>query len=239
MKDSAELRAVKTLGISVLACIVFLIVLTLLDKIGRTAPAKSSKPEVTVSITGSNNTVIINALPDSTLSYPLKVAEVQKESFGRSYSYEDICRLLLLIEEKAEKYGLTYSQGMTIVNVESDFNVRAVNKTSNATGLCQITQACIDEWNLFHKKQYSLADMKSPEDNLEVGFWYYRHLLTHYKKAGYPIYTLEDAYLAYNVGPNLYRSQHKSLHNGMIFRNGEWQKYSAGRRYHRVRNSWT
>ena len=61
--------------------------------------------------------------------------------------------------------------------MESDFNEKAYHKNTSATGLCQITNVCLDDFNRVTKKSYTMYDMFDANKNLEVGFWYFARLL--------------------------------------------------------------
>ena len=52
---------------------------------------------------------------------------------------------------------------------ESSLNPNEVTKNSNATGLFQITQTVLNDYNLQHGTKYKLADVKDPNLNAKIG----------------------------------------------------------------------
>ena len=95
----------------------------------------------------------------------------------------------------SQKYKLSYSYCMVIINTESDFKYDAYNKNGKAYGLCQITKPCLEEFNKKNKTNYELKDMTNIELNLEIGIWYLSFLKNYYN-----IQREEDIYIAYNIG---------------------------------------
>lgn len=144
-------------------------------------------------------------------SYAEMIVEAAKESWGL-ISLEYAEWLVEEIKAAALRNGLTVIEGFTIVHIESDFRPDAYNRIGDAVGLTQITPPCLAEYNNMHGTNYSMKDMKNPSLNLEVGFWYYNRILTHYDNCyGYITRTTEktkirDAYIAYNVGVTMFHS---------------------------------
>jgi soluble lytic murein transglycosylase-like protein len=87
-----------------------------------------------------------------------------------------------------------------IKQIESSNNPLAYNKTTKATGLYQITEICLLEYNNYNKTDYILSDMYNPILCHKVAEWYLNkripQMLRYYNK---PI-TLENCLVAYNAG---------------------------------------
>ena len=59
-----------------------------------------------------------------------------------------------------------------IIVIESGGNPLAYNKKSGAVGICQITQACLDDYNYYHQKKIKLEDLYDSKLNKQVAEWY-------------------------------------------------------------------
>lgn len=174
-----------------------------------TGDSNSSNFRNSVSIRGNNNTVFYNVTPEENLyskldSYADRILCVKKPyTTKEEFSFWDARELAQKIQYWADTFGLSDETAFIIVHTESDFcNVR---NGYGATGLCQVTKGCLDEYNTYSgRHKYTMQDMFDLDKNLEVGFWYYSRLLKHYKHNGYPILNLRDAYIAYNIGVTLF-----------------------------------
>lgn len=177
---------------------------------------KVSTPEPKINI---ENSLVIIANDEITFNTPLvvnvnyadKINEATKASWG-SYNAETVDWLVDEIISAAIRNNLKISEGFSICHVESDFKINAHNKTGDAWGVTQVTPVCLREYNEVHSTTYTIEDMLDPALNLEVGFWYYNRILTHYDKYyGYITRTSEftkmrDAYIAYNVGVTMFHN---------------------------------
>lgn len=85
-----------------------------------------------------------------------------------------------VIFETCNKYDIPYNFAFALIEVESNFNLYAVNKTSGCYGLCQL------------HPQYFPNDL-SPADNIRVGIGYLAEL---YLRGG----DMVKALTIYNVG---------------------------------------
>lgn len=211
-----------------------------------------------VQIVGNDNTVNVNISIsennyfDQSTYYTTNMINARRQNGDTKFSVIDAITLLDKINKYAKKYDLPLTSALLIVNIESDFKVDAYNKTGNAYGLCQVTKPCLDEYNMKKGTSYKLSDMKDPDLNLEVGFWYYNRILTHYSDYyGYiTTRTLEtkvrDAYLCYNVGVTVFNSIGRSGRNSL--RHGEYpcnmygskkgDVYEPMNRYTRLASVW-
>jgi soluble lytic murein transglycosylase-like protein len=87
-----------------------------------------------------------------------------------------------------------------VIQVESNWNANAVNPKSGATGLGQITQVALEDFNKFNKTKYTLEEMKDVQKNMQVTNWYLYDriplMLNHYKL---PV-TIPNILASYNFG---------------------------------------
>ena len=88
-----------------------------------------------------------------------------------------------------------------IQHIESNGNVYAYNKASEARGLYQITPICLKEYNNYHKDAtISLKGLYEPIQAYKVAYWYLNiripQLLKHYHKE----VNLNNILIAYNAG---------------------------------------
>jgi len=144
--------------------------------------------------------------------------------------------LLSKIISHANYYGINIKDACQLVHVESDFNESARHGDTSASGLCQITSVCLDDFNKITKKSYTMADMLDADKNLEVGFWYFARLLNdEYYGKKYNIESMKDAYLAYNCGPEYFRTHKDELNRGIY----KGYKYNAGERWELISDIWT
>ena len=196
-----------------------------------------SNIENSVVIVGDNNSVEISPISTSSevLERALKILESSRNwNVDRQYhiSLDDAIALSRKIESYARGYGLNLNMAFAIVDIESDFRSDVVNPKVPAYGLCQITRPCLDEYNRENNKTYTLEQMVNPNLNLDVGFWYYNRILTHYNDhynyiteiSDYTI--LRDAYIAYNIGVTAFNDISKQGRNE--FRNGHYPKAMYG-----------
>lgn len=59
-----------------------------------------------------------------------------------------------------------------VVEMESSNNPLAYNLDTGATGLMQITEICLKDYNRYHSVKFTMKDMDLPGPNMEVGIWY-------------------------------------------------------------------
>ena len=87
-----------------------------------------------------------------------------------------------------------------IATIESSLNPLAYNSYTKATGLYQVTPICLEDYNDYHHKKFTLSEMKNPVLCYKVADWYMNtripQLLLHY---GYED-TVERRLVAYNAG---------------------------------------
>lgn len=159
-----------------------------------------------------------------------KIYEVQA---NENFTKDDAVSLYDKIALYAKRYGLTLREALTIVNVESDFTIKAHNSKGDAYGLCQVTKPCLEEYNKYHpNKTYTLLQVCDVDVNLNIGFWYYNLILTKYADSYNYITTttleksIRDAYIVYNVGPSTFNSIGVNGRNSL--RNGVYPKSMFG-----------
>lgn len=208
MENNEEkvMTLLKVLCISVWAFVVILFCVTLIVLDNQTKISQNNG----VVVKGNHNetTIIVNESYEGVPTLESYAEKVQKASLSldRPLSNKEAKEISLLIFEAANNHNLSPQAAFTIVHVESDFKKNAYNRRGKAYGLCQVTEPCLQEYNNYHSVKYNAEDLLNPKTNLEVGFWYYNRLLTHYKKySSYGICDLQDAYLAYNIGVTKFR----------------------------------
>jgi hypothetical protein len=120
--------------------------------------------------------------------------------------------MIILLDERekvvfdflANKYAKLYDFPTWLpylfASIESDFSLRAVNQNSGAIGIFQIMPICLEEYNAYHQKKFTMHELINLETSFEVAMWYINRLKTHYKvpfNEENPYYL----YTAYNMGP--------------------------------------
>ncbi|MFW6311629.1 MAG: transglycosylase SLT domain-containing protein [Nanoarchaeota archaeon] len=87
-----------------------------------------------------------------------------------------------------------------IKEIESSGNPQAYNQTSGASGLYQITNICLNDYNHYHTIQYTKDQLFNPEINYKVADWYINkripQLLEYYNLPD----TVKNRLIAYNAG---------------------------------------
>ena len=172
---------------------------------------------------GTINRYVVN--PDYG-TWAANIMTATREWSNGLFTMEDAINLVSKITDAAVAHGLDSKIAFAIVDIESDFRNDAYNKKGSAYGLCQITQPCLNEYNNNHPNAtYTINDMYDVDSNLEVGFWYYKWILTHYNDYYDYITTdndytkLRDAYIAYNYGVTNFnyvgREGRNKLRNGI------------------------
>lgn len=212
-----------------------------------------------VQVTGDNNIVNVNMVVPSDISpnyresYISQIANIRWKLGDTKFTMRDALYLLDKIEYYARKNNLSLTAALTIVNVESDFNKNAYVKSTRAYGLTQSTPVCLNEYNWMNETDYTVDDLFDVDINLEVGFWYYNRILTHYNDYyGYittstPEKALRDAYLAYNVGVTMFdkigQSGRNELRNGVypcnMYGSQKGEAYEPINRYLKLAMDWS
>jgi hypothetical protein len=86
-----------------------------------------------------------------------------------------------------------------IAVLESGLDPGAINKRTQAYGMYQIRQPCLEDYNRKNKAKWTLEDMLTPSIAREVADWYLNkeipRLLRHYKQD-----TIDNRLAAYNWG---------------------------------------
>lgn len=115
------------------------------------------------------------------------------------------------VEESSKKYGVPESTIISIIEMESGWNIKSKCPTTSATGLCQ----AIDKtWNRYKREINSNAQRTNPKDAIDFVGWYCKDLISTVNnmidksgqnsgfKQEYKISTadIENLYMAYNNG---------------------------------------
>ena len=112
-----------------------------------------------------------------------------------------LCALLLTITAHAATIPINYG---ALALVESSGGINTYNKHTGATGIYQIRQIAVDDYNQYHTKKYRLHDMYNESKAFIVADWLlgtrFPQLLRHY---GAKV-TLETVLQAYNLGAKAY-----------------------------------
>ena len=227
----------RTTCIIVWLCVAFLMFSTAKlysSTIGRTnveiAKQKEDNEEQRVQEVYINNysiTVINLPQPQKILSLEDAAGKIKDAAsvWNKNYDLRSAEDLARKIQSAAENNDLSFNLGLAIVHIESDFKSTA-RSSCGAVGLCQVMPNCLDEYNdkNTHHNYYTMEEMTDPEKNLEVGFWYYNRIATHYNDCyNYITKTNEatefrDCYIAYNYGVtafyNIQREGRQELRNG-------------------------
>ena len=101
-----------------------------------------------------------------------------------------------------------------VIQIESSGNPLEHNKVSNARGLYQITEKCLDDWNTEYPHIiYGMDDMFIPSINKIIGQWYLDVRIPHYLQV-WGIFMNDGAVLAcFNWGPTAYHAWHQAGQN--------------------------
>lgn len=136
----------------------------------------------------------------------------------------------------ADKYNITLEDALTLVQVESDFDINAYVKWSGAVSLCQVTPICVEEYNRVNETTYTIEDMWNIDNNLDVGFWYFARLMDNdiYGESHH-IEDIRDAYMAYNIGPNGYKNNYNTYRSGL---NLKGETYRPIVRFDTIASNW-
>ena len=263
-----KVKTLKWFCVAIYTALVFMIILCILN-IDSSKNQEVFQKEVTpvvysnnnnsIQVVGNNNTINVKVVKHTPSKktmyseYANKIAITRWENFDLSFTVEDGLRLLKKIEKYSIIHGFTLEEGLTIVNVESDFKSDAYNKYGNAYGLTQVTPPCLTEYNWSHNTNYTLNDLFNEDINLEIGLWYYRYILTHYADhydyitTTTPETTLRDAYICYNVGVTKFhtigRDGRNELRRGVypcdMYGSKKGDVYEPIKRYMRLASSWS
>ena len=132
-----------------------------------------------------------------------------------SAHYQVPADLVELIYDAALREGIDPELAFRLVNLESDFNVRAQSH-ANALGLAQVMPATAR----FYEPTITPEQLFDPHTNLRIGFQYLRHLIETYGD-------VKLALLAYNRGPGRVK---ELLDSGRDPRNGYASRIMEGYR---------
>lgn len=225
----------------------------------------TAEQTINVNVNGNSNNVnvYIEKKPKRSKTaiynlYTSRIMQLVRQEWSkedaRYFSLKDATNLIDKISNAAKNNNLNESAAFLIVAIESSFKVDAYNKCGSAYGLCQVTEPCLQEYNDKNSKglEYSLEDMYDADKNLEVGFWYYNRILTHYDAYfGYIDHSsfkteLRDAYIAYNCGVTLFNRIGKfgrnSLRSGVypeaMYGAKKGDEYKPMSRFNRIYEEW-
>jgi hypothetical protein len=162
----------------------------------------ATKSTYEIDVSGeTTNPIVINiySQPFADSAYVEEIMRATSTLGFFGLSRQDAAMLCSRISYYAAKYDLDLPDAFSLVYIESNFDKDAESGLG-AVGLCQIMPLCLAEYNMENNTDYTLQDMFDIDLNLEVGFWYFNRLMTHYG-SNYCIESLRDAYLAYNAGP--------------------------------------
>lgn len=195
----------------IVTCLIVLLFVETYTYISKQPKAAQQTESVgSVQIIGNDNVIVVNSNETSSRiqDYSTIILTAREDDYG--LNLKDASKLLDKIKKYSTKYNIPLKEALLIVHVESDFKASAYNKNGEAYGLCQVTKPCLNEYNWKNGTNYTLEQMLNPDLNLEVGFWYYNRILTHYSDYyGYITTTTEetrlrDAYICYNVGVTVF-----------------------------------
>lgn len=95
-----------------------------------------------------------------------------------------ICATLIILTILS--VAIVQGQGINmeiIKKIESNGNSQAIS-SAGAIGLYQITPICLEDYNIYHEKEYYKSDLLSPGVNRKIAEWYIKErvpqMLRHY-----------------------------------------------------------
>jgi hypothetical protein len=101
---------------------------------------------------------------------------------------------------------------ITLISTESEFNPYAVSYTGawNGTGLCQISQPGLDDYNSKHNTNYIRDDLYNVDINMMIAAWMYMYNKEVYTSAS----DHRELYVVYNIGSGTYNKYGNYYMNG-------------------------
>jgi hypothetical protein len=87
-----------------------------------------------------------------------------------------------------------------IAQIESNFDAKAYNKHSGATGMYQITPVVLAEYNAVHKERYTMDDMYNAQRCEKVATWYMNVRIPQMMKALHIKDSVTTRIASYNAG---------------------------------------
>lgn len=209
-----------------------------------------------VIIKGDNNTVIYfegSWMDEYQIRCAERILRAREGCGDDKFGVDDSRYLVSKIMMYADKHKIPYLDAFVIVNIESDFKKTAYNKGGKAYGLCQITRPCLNEYNDINGTDYDIESIMDIDTNLDIGFWYYKRLMSYYSK--FPDYgitmtsdesMLRDCYIAYNIGITKFKDLgvhgRNSMRNGVypvsMYGSKKGDEYAPIKRFHKVYNYW-
>lgn len=100
--------------------------------------------------------------------------------------------------ECSNKYGISYTLGLSVLKTESDFDINLVSKT-NDVGIAQINKRTA-KW-IASELKMNTYDLRDPKTNIEFMFFYLNYLRNYWKQHGLSNeQTFELTVISYNRG---------------------------------------
>lgn len=110
-------------------------------------------------------------------------------------------RIYILIAAIFLVHSTSYALDMgKVAMIESGGHSYAYNARTRATGLYQVTPICLDHYNQYNIKKYTMLDMYDAQKNSLVAHWYFGWLDKYITKKGYKV-TDELLLIGYHDGP--------------------------------------
>lgn len=226
MSTNEEISKLKVLCVLIYSAVFLMLILLGISIYSNKRTVSNNSAPI---IIGNNNSITINIV-EPFEKYQSEILYVRKEDGDKDFTLYEAKELFYEIQTYSYKYNISLTDALTIVNVESNFDKDAYVKGTKATGLCQITQICLNEFNKVTGNNYTLGDMYNPSKNLDVGFWYFSRLIEHYN-----VGTIRNAYISYNIGPSEFNSNKNYYCNGLY---PSRKKYNPIYRYDNLNTVW-
>lgn len=126
-----------------------------------------------------------------------------------------------------DKYGIPKELIISIISVESQFFVKAHNNVSDATGLMQICEPALKDYNIKNGTNLEMEDMYNIQNNMDVGTWTIKQQMIYLESDN-----IRDVVISYNTGIGDFKRFRDYWYKGINIKNNKEYLY-----YENVKNN--
>lgn len=141
-----------------------------------------------------------------------KVTKLIRSISGGTCSYRDSLYIYEELEIACAKYSVPMQYALGMGAQESRFKSTAYNRKTSATGVFQICQDGLTDYNDWNGTNYTLEDMYDIKKNIEVAMWNFKQQAYYLRRQ--PVVMYSDCIIAYNTGVGYFKKYKDDWYKG-------------------------
>lgn len=161
----------------------------------------------------TQTTVIIETTTQNDIvDYKEEITKLMRSISGGACSYRDSLYIYEELEIACAKYSVPIQYALGMGAQESRFKSTAYNKKTKATGVFQICQDGLTDYNDWNGTNYTLEDMYDIKTNIEVAMWNFKQQAYYLRRQ--PVVTYSDCIISYNTGVGYFKKYKDYWYDG-------------------------